>query len=144
MLKNRIFLTVMFWVYAVTVGMLFAQEEHKPFVGRFFCPETNITFDMDLYNETLEVPNLGFLGKVNGYLSGRGVYGVWIITTCGINSNIANIRLSDDMGSDTQEVCFRLLNDSLFEYKAIGGNKVRKAVGRKLVKVPDTMIFKKL
>lgn len=119
-----------------------AQEvDALPFRGTFFCTSEGITLCLDAYRESLTIPGMSFLGKMNGYMMGRGVYGTWMVTSCKVEGRTATLRLSNDMGSDAQTVTFKAINDSTFHYEAIGNNVVRKAVGRKLVKIVPQMNF---
>ncbi len=130
----------------VLLTVIFAAKAlaQTPFKGRFFCEETKITLNLDLYEESLEAPGLGFLGKVHGYMTGRGVYGTWLVNSFEIKDKEATLRMSDDMGADSQTIVFTQVSDSIFLYAAKGGNNIRKAQGRKLVKVADTMKFRRV
>jgi len=118
-------------------------QDLLPFKGTYVCDEAKVLLNLDAYAESIEVPNMRFLGKLNGYLSGRGVYGVWLVTSCTVKDNVAEIRLSNDTGADAQTIHFIAESDSLYTYKAIGGNDIRKAVGRKLVRIPSELHFRR-
>ncbi len=132
-------------IFPLLFALLFAASAlaQQPFKGRFFCDDTKITLTLDLYQESLEAPGLGFLGKVHGYMSGRGVYGTWLVNSFKINAQTATLRLSNDIGSDSQTVVLTLQGDSLMTYETREGNHIRKAQGRKLVKVADRMTFRR-
>lgn len=115
----------------------------RPFAGHFYCEDTQTHIYLNLYEESISVPGFSFLGKMNGYMSG-GIYGTWMLISHKINGTKATLRFSNDIGSDSQNIEFTQTSDSTFTYRAVGGNAIRRAVGRKLVKVTDTMSFKKL
>lgn len=98
---------------------------------------------LNLYEETVDVPNFSFLGKMHGYMSGSGIYGTWMITKCSIKNNKATIRFSNDIGSDTQDIVLTQNADSTYSYHAVDGNNIRRAVGHKLVKVTGDMVFRR-
>lgn len=129
-----------------TAAGAFAQEAggdsiaRRPFEGELFCKETGASIVLNLYEENVSVPNFAFLGKTHGYMSG-GIYGTWIIVSHTIEGKKATIRLSNDIGSDSQNIDLEQVNDSTFSYHARGGNAIRRAVGRKLVKVTGEMTF---
>ena len=102
----------------------------RPFEGHFFCKETGVNLYLNLYEETLEAPGFSFLGKMNGYMK-DGIYGTWMV----IKSNIK---------SDNKAIELTLNADSTYTYRAVGGNAIRRAVGRKLVKVAGEMTFKRI
>ena len=118
-----------------------AQSTSNPYKGTFVCKKAQITFHLNAYDENIDVPGLSFLGKTNGYLSGTGVYGIWMITSCQKQGDALRIRLSNDTGSDSQTIIFKQVNDSIFSYKAVGGNVIKKVQHRKLVKIEDALEF---
>ena len=120
-----------------------SAQEVTPLKGSFFCKETNVSLHIDSEEESIAVPGYSFLGNTHGYLSGRGVYGMWIITKVENAKGGLRIRMSNDTGADAQTVDLRTEGDSILTYKAIGTNNVKKAVGRKLVKITDTMTFRR-
>lgn len=116
----------------------------RPFEGHFFCKETGVNLYLNLYEETLEAPGFSFLGKMNGYMK-DGIYGTWMVIKSNIKSdNKAIVRFSNDIGSDSQDIELTLNADSTYTYRAVGGNAIRRAVGRKLVKVAGEMTFKRI
>lgn len=115
----------------------------RPFAGHFYCAETDTHIYLNLYEETLTAPGFSFLEKMHGYMNG-GIYGTWMLISHKTNGKKATLRFSNDIGSDSQNIEFTQTSDSTFTYHAVGGNAIRRAVGRKLVKVTDSMLFKKL
>lgn len=112
------------------------------FKGRFYNGENRINLYLDLYEETVEIPGYSFLGKTNGYMGGN-IYGLWMLTSHKISGNTATLRFSNDLGADSQTIVLTMLPDSTFSYQAVDGNAIRKTAGRKLVKVPSEMVFKR-
>lgn len=123
--------------FACSSSMLLAQ---RPFEGHFYCKETGVNMYLNLYEETLLAPGFSFLGKMHGYMK-DGIYGTWMITKFNIKDQKATIRFSNDIGSDSQDIEFTQKSDSLYTYHAVGANSIRRAVGRKLVKVTGDMVF---
>lgn len=131
----KTFLTILFsLIFSIPI---FAQ---RPFEGHFFCKEVGVNMYLNLYEETIEAPGFSFLGKMHGYMC-DGIYGTWMITKCHIKGKKATIRFSNDIGSDSQDIEFIQQSDSTYTYHTIGGNAIRRAVGRKLVKVTGEMLF---
>ncbi len=129
MMKKLLFAAFM---AACTTG--YAQEIWK-FKAESQAEKINL--NIDLYNESIEVPTMEMFGPMNGYIQGKGVYGVWMVTSVKINSEKeATIHLSNDLGSETQAVRLTLKNDSICTFEQIDGNVIKKVVGRKLVKIP--------
>lgn len=116
----------------------------QPFRGTLQSRQENLTLRINLYEEKIEVPGLEFLGPGNGYLSGN-VYGIWNITSHrNVDEKTAIIRLSNDLGSDTQEVELTAENDSTYVFRQKGKVYIKKVVNRKLVKLPPIIRFTKL
>ena len=97
---------------------------------------------LNLYEENLFVPGSEFLGNVHGYMH-QGIYGTWMLIKHEIKGNKALLRFSNDIGSDSQNIEFEQVSDSVYHLRTVNGNALRKAVGRKLVKVPDEMDFRR-
>lgn len=131
------------WLAFAIVTSLAAQTA-KPFVGRFFCREAGITLVLDAYEENVEVPGMAFLGKTYGYLSGRGIYGLWMVWQAEIKDQEATLNFTSDSGSDNQKVKLTLVDATHIEMQTLGSVSFKKAVGRKWVKLDSKLIFEKL
>ena len=114
----------------------------RPFEGHFFCEETGVHLYLNLYEPTLTAPGFDFLGPLGGYMLGD-IYGTWMLTKHSIQGRKAKLRFSNDIGSDSQDIEWMQTSDSTYTYKAVGGNAIRRAEGRKLVKVTGEMVFKR-
>lgn len=114
-----------------------------PWKMKLTCPEEKIDLVMDLYEESIEVPGMEMFGPMNGYLGGN-IYGVWSITSFKIASEkSASLRVSNDLGSETQKIELTQLNDSTWKMAFVGHSVVKRVNGKKLVKIPDTFLMKK-
>ena len=102
--------------------------------------ENQITIALDLYDTTLVAPNYSFLGKLNGYMTGR-LYDVWFVTDFKIKKGKATVRFSNDLGSDEQEICFTFDKNGQLLYETVGNNVIRRAENRKWIKLPTKMLF---
>ncbi len=101
------------------------------------CPEENVHLYLDLYEESINVPGMDMFGPMNGYLGGN-IYGVWSVTSFKIQDDkVATLRLSNDLGSETQKATLTWQSDSLYVLRFDGQNVVKRAVGKKLVKIPS-------
>lgn len=146
-LMKRIFL-LLFALLAMVSQWGLAQnaggdDSQRPFAGHFYCKETGTHLYLNLYEASLTAPGFSFLGKMNGYMNGD-IYGTWMLISHKLKGAKAQLRFSNDIGSDSQNIDFVQQSDSVFTYQAVGGNAIRKAKGRNLVKVPDHMSFRKL
>ena len=113
----------------------------SPFKCTLYDRENKIYLHLDLYEESINVPGMEMFGPMHGYLNGN-VYGIWSITSAKIvNATTALIRLSNDQGSETQEVKLTK-NDDQYIFEQVDGVCIKKVEGRKLVKIPKKLIFK--
>ncbi len=129
---------LMFFILCVCSLIAMGQQTFKASLS---CKEENLHLTIDLYEESINVPGMEMFGPMHGYLNGN-VYGIWTITSSKIiNENTALIRLSNDQGSETQEVKLTK-NEDQYIFEQIDGVCIKKVVGRKLVKIPKKLIFK--
>ena len=70
---------------------------------------------------------------------GGNIYGVWAVTSFKIAKDKAILRLSNDLGSETQEAELSQTSDSTYMLKLIGSTVVKRAEGRKLHKITPTL-----
>ena len=104
--------------------------------------EEGINLRLDLYEESIDVPGMEMFGPMTGYMNGKGIYGVWMITSFKIESEReAILRLSNDQGSETQSVRLTTLSDSTYQAELQGGVVMKKVEGKKLVKLPSRLTF---
>lgn len=95
---------------------------------------------IDLYEESINVPTMEMFGPMNGYLGGYGIYGVWSVTSFEIKDDkTAFLRMSNDLGSETQQIRLTQQTDSTYLMELQGGVVVKKAVNRKLTKIVPKM-----
>lgn len=123
----------------VVLGTASAQST-RPFKGNFYNKENDIRLSIDLYDTTIVAPAYAFLGKMNGYMTGR-LYDVWFITKCQIKDGKAHVEFSNDIGADTQDVIFTPDSAGNLLYEARGTNVIRRAERGKWIKLPTKMTF---
>ena len=116
---------------------------NEPWKVTLIDKKENVTLRLNLYEETIEVPGMEMFGAMNGYLSGN-IYGVWPITSFEIKKKKAILRLSNDLGSETQEAELRQTSDSTYTLKLTGFTVVKRVEGRKLVKIAPTLNMLKI
>lgn len=127
----------------LTATMVWAEG---PWKVKLTNKELEANLKIDLYEESIDVPEMEMFGPMNGYLNGKGIYGTWMVTSCEVKSDkVAVMNLSNDLGSETQTVRLTLQNDTTYLFEQIDGNVIKKAVNRKLVKIPSkfTLTIKK-
>ena len=81
----------------LALSLCLAIHAGKPWKLSLTDPKEKITLDIDLYEESIEVPDMEMFGPMNGYLGGN-IYGVWTVTSFQIKKDKAILRLSNDLG----------------------------------------------
>lgn len=122
-----------------------AQSENTkgPWKCKFNSKEDGIRLVIDLYEESVDVPGMDMFGPMNGYLGGN-IYGVWMLTSFDVKDDKhVSLRLSNDLGSETQECLLTQVNDTLYNLQLKGGVSVKKVVNKKLVKIPASIELKR-
>lgn len=130
--------------YALIFALLLAHSTvfgNKPWKLSLIDPEEKITLNIDLYEESIDVPGMEMFGPMNGYLGGN-IYGVWSVTSFQIKKDKAILRLSNDLGSETQEAELTQTTDSTYTLKLTGTTVVKRAEGRKLHKIGSILKMK--
>ena len=123
-------LAVMFFIFTAVVGQ-------QPWKLRLHCPEEKIDLRLDLYEESIEVPGLEAFGPMNGYMDGN-IYGVWYVVGFDIKDDKhATVTIANDLGSEDQKLTLTQNADSTYQLKFLGYNAVKRAQGKKLVKIPS-------
>ncbi len=131
-MKRYIALTLL----ALQTGLSRAQQ---PFKHSLYDKENKISLHIDLYEESINVPGMEMFGPMKGYMHGD-IYGIWMVTSAEIkDEKTAVIRLSNDLGSETQQVRLTVENDSTYRFEQENGNVIKKVVGKKLVKIPRSL-----
>lgn len=111
------------------------------FDGTYESVADEVTLHLDLATNALVIPDYEFLGPVGGYIEGKGLYGVWMLTSHAIEGDTLLLRFCNDLGSDAQDITLTRNPDNTLRFEAIGTNNLRKAIGRKLVKIASRMIL---
>lgn len=126
---------------ATLVGSVMTMSADEPWRLRLQSEE-GVELHLDLYAESIDVPGMEMFGPMNGYLGGK-IYGVWPITSFEIkNAKNATLRVSNDLGSESQELTLKQDTDSTWTMRLVGTNVIRKSVNKKLVKMPDRYVMR--
>ena len=131
--------------YLFLIAFCFLQTSfiiaQRPFKQNLYDPKNKINLHIDLYEESINVPGMEMFGPMKGYMNGN-VYGIWMITSSEIkDEKTAIIRLSNDFGSETQQVRLTIKDDSTYLFEQEDGAVIKKVVGKKLVKIPRDLTF---
>ena len=123
---------VMLFIFTVAFG-------NQPWKLQLTSPEEKVDLHIDLYEESVEVPGLEAFGPMNGYLGGN-IYGVWYVVGFDIKDDKnATITIANDLGSEDQKLTLTQTSDSTYQLKFLGYNAVKRAQGKKLVKIPSEL-----
>lgn len=125
----------MFFIATVVLGQ-------HPWKLRLQSPEEKVNLNLDLYEESIEVPGFEAFGPMHGYMDGN-IYGVWYVVGFDIKDDKhATVTIANDLGSEDQKLTLTQNSDSTYQLKFLGYNAVKRAQGKKLVKIPSEMKMK--
>ena len=111
----------------------------QPWKLQLTSPEEKVNLHLDLYEESIEVPGFEAFGPMNGYMDGN-IYGVWYVVGFDIKDDQhATVTIANDLGSEDQKLSLTQNPDSSYQLKFLGYNAVKRAQGKKLVKIPTEM-----
>lgn len=117
------------------------KAAQRPWKCILRCNDENVRLEIDLYEESIEVPGMDMFGPMNGYLNGN-VYGVWTVTSFKIlDDKNATLRLSNDLGSETQECTLTIDEEGKYNLHLKGSTVIKRVEKKKLVKVNSSMTF---
>ena len=135
-MKKIAALSLMLAIFTTVLG-------EQPWKLRLYQPEEKIDLRLDLYEESIEVPGMEAFGPMNGYLGGN-IYGVWYVVGFDIKDDRhATVTIANDLGSEDQKLSLTQTSDSTYQLKFLGYNAVKRAQGKKLVKIPSELKMKK-
>ena len=131
------FLSLIVFLFGISV-----MQAQGPWKLNLYSADEDVRLNINLYEETIPVPGMEMFGPQNGYLGGN-IYCVWTVTSFKIHDDkTATLKLSNDLGSETQKVTLTQQSDSIYLLRFDGTNVVKRAVGRKLVKIPSEFRMK--
>lgn len=132
----------------IAISTSFATHASDPWKATLRSNDAKLTLKIDLHTESIEVPDMEMYGPMHGYMKGDtqdNLYGTWTITSCSIQSpKKATLRLSNDLGSETQQATLTLNTDSTYTLKLDGQMVMKRVVEkRKLTKIANSFNFTK-
>lgn len=119
-----------------------SQLMGQEFRGHYLNQEYKIRFELNLDSAAIEVPGLPD-DRCYGFLQGN-LNGTWIVLKV-INrkEGKATVRCACDNGSDGQTLELALKGDSILTMRQTGDANIKTIEGRKYVKLPKVVEFKK-
>lgn len=116
----------------------------EPWRGTFVSSSPRAKLCIDLYEESVNVPGMDLFGPMNGYLAGTDVYGTWMVTSYKvIDHSHASVRLSNDLGSETQAAELTLSGDTALVFRMVGSCVMKQRDGKRLIKLPQELNFRR-
>jgi len=134
-MKNVLIFALMF----VCINM----NAEGPWKLKLTSQKENINLNIDLYEESIEVPGLEMFGPMNGYMNGN-IYRVWYVTGFKIiDDKNATIKVGNDLGSENQKFSLTQTTDSTWTLKFEGQQVIKRVNGKKLTKIPREIVMMK-
>lgn len=123
--------------------VVFAQGD-KPFKGYFVNSEYNVYLKIDFYANNILVPGQEIFGEMPGFFGDNEDGRKWLITDAEITGkDIANIALTNDVGSEDLTAILQMPSDSTLVLRQVSGSTLKIARNRKWVKMPKKIEFKR-
>lgn len=114
------------------------------FLTRMENQDYEVFLQLNLYEETIDIPGQPILGKTYGYLKKFTDSRVWIITDAEIakDGKSAKLEMINDYGSEDLIATLSLNPDGTFTLKQEEGSTLKIAGKGKWIKLPKTLTFK--
>ena len=88
--------------------------------------------------------HIQYIFMISIFLFMGGIYGVWYVVGFDIKSDKqAVITIANELGSEDQKLTLTQNSDSTYQLKFLGYNAVKRAQGKKLVKIPSELKMEK-
>lgn len=113
------------------------------FKGRIYNEEYKVFFVINLYENNVVSPYQEIFGELPGYFGSDTDGRQWLITSAKIkNKHTATLAITNDYGSEdlTATLTYK---DGIYTLKQEEGSRIKIAVNRKWVKIPQTLDFKR-
>ncbi|TXJ62371.1 hypothetical protein ETF27_04795 [Prevotella brunnea] len=120
-----------------------ANKNNSVFKGHFENEEYQVWLDLDLYHQTVIVPNQEVFGNLPGYLGAKRDTRKWLITDSEVQGKEALLTIINDYGSEDLTARITLNDDGSYTFTQEKGSTIRIVVNRKWVKLPKKLIFVK-
>lgn len=85
----------------ISLAVCLLSHASEPWKLSLIDRDESIVLKIDLQEESIMVPGMEIFGPMHGYLGGN-VDGVWTITSFKLKKDKAILRMSNDLGSETQ------------------------------------------
>lgn len=140
---KRIIGNVLIMLLLLVSSATWAQE--RDFCGKVYNSEYGVWLDINLYEETVDIPGQDVLGKVFGYLKKATDSRVWIIMSVKFSDNDkkATLEMVNDYGSEELVATLTLGLDGSYTLKQEEGSAIKVADKGKWLKLPKVMVFRK-
>lgn len=140
---KRIIRNVLIMLLLLISSATWAQE--RVFCGKVYNSDYGVWLDINLYEETVDIPGQDVLGKVFGYLKKATDSRVWIVMSVKFSDNgkKATLEMVNDYGSEELVATLTLGSDGSYTLKQEEGSIIKVADKGKWLKLPKVMVFRK-
>lgn len=140
---KRIIRNVLIMLLLLISSATWAQE--RDFCGKVYNSDYGVWLDINLYEETVDIPGQDVLGKVFGYLKKATDSRVWIVMSVKFSDNgkKATLEMVNDYGSEELVATLTLGSDGSYTLKQEEGSTIKVADKGKWLKLPKLMVFRK-
>jgi hypothetical protein len=116
----------------------------KDFCGKLYNKEMDVVFVINLHDDGILVPGHEIHGPLPGYLGLKNSTFYWLVVDKEVEGNKATLQLVNDYGSEDLTATLQQQNDSTYRLVQGKGSVIKLPNKRKWMKLPNSMIFKKM
>lgn len=136
--------TILTLVLGLSPVLMMAQKEARSFRCYLYNSEYEVYLDIDLYEESINVPGNELYGRLPGYLGKKNNPFCWPITAAKVkNEQTAELSLINDYGSEDLTATLTRENDSIYVLKQEKGSTLKVPKNGKWQKLPKLLSFKR-
>lgn len=141
-MKIKIFKIVALALFAMFVS-LSSDIKAQNFKGKFANFDLQVILNINLYNDSIDVPGLEGLETCYGYLSGN-INGSWLfLKVIKIDGKKAEVRASNERGNDSDNIKIEFQDENNVIISSKEG-LVKYVENNKYVKLPKPLILKRV
>lgn len=139
-LYSGFLLTIMLWGF----GLSITAQNTGIFSGKLYNEALDVVFVISMHDEGITVPGHELYGPLAGYLGLKNSTFYWLVVDKEIDGDKATLQLVNDYGSEDLTATLQQQNDSTYRLVQGKGSVIKLPNKRKWMKLPSSMIFKKI
>lgn len=128
-------------LFTLLTSLKLAAQSDNVFHTYIYNDEYKVYMDINLYDNSIIVPDQELFGEIPGYFGAKRDQRKWLITSAKIDGkNTATLEIVNDYGSEdlTATLTYNP-EDASYVLKQKSGSRIKIVVNRKWVKIPTEL-----